>query len=807
MSYYNTQLYSQPVRANIKHIPIKGLSQISQILLEEEQSALDIHYSQIYDEDPLKRQSMLKYSESSACKDLDDFEEEIPINQCHLKPKAHTLSKEKYERKENLILPEIEMLMRTKNFTSENSIEEESVRTATSPVFQTSKIGAIGRNDVYCGEKIDLNAELMQIQMNSMRKRQGDESENYGENKPIMHNLHTGNISESLSLFQSSNMAIGRNLIYDGEKIDINAELAQIQMNSMRKREENEAEKYGENKPLMNNFHAENILNSSSGFHSSKVGVFGRNDVYYGEKNDINAELMQIQTSKIGKINQNDVYCGEKIDLNAELTENEAENKLITTTIHAENISDKIEMTNRSSYKSLSQVELTSKNAEDIFRNNIANFSIFFSQREKNNWNGTKNSNDENENKSYSVNKTQEKVNFMENFEIKTKIQEKENITEENEQKNKENEEKTKEKSLQKEKSYGFNELEIKLNKINEEIALKMNEESSKQGKKNENHIYFDQKLKRITELNEDFNEMKTSMNLYDRENLIPADEIFEKPVNLDHFDHQFQPLNHQIQMNSNEIRQKLICEEQNLKNLNFFLAVEKTIKEDSNKFRNENIFKNEEKCYINNEILVRNDEHNPEKLKTNKKIQINIDFPPLFLENQQEKDPELKFLRTEPKENITKKTDFPKNEVSNFNFISTSKNLNDFKDNNKSNHMNKIADSFKEIAATITETINKHKIEIEKDCDLSVYKNFLTKVREQSIERLSKKYNLTEPDEKFHGVSNNHSDSQILKYCCLSPNISSFPKEPPINFSSYKIEKNNKSKQNKKINILKKLL
>ena len=810
MSSYNIKLYSPPVfheslispHPKIKHIPIKGLSQISQILLEDEQSALDIHYSQIYDEDPLKRQSLLKYSESSACKDFDEFEEEIPVNHCHLKPKAHTLTKEKYERKENLILPEIEMLMRTKNLTSENSIEEESVRTATSPVFQTSKIGAIGRNDVYCGEKIDLNAELMQIQMNSMLKRQGDENENYGENKLFMDNLHTGNILESLSIFHSSNIgAFGRNDVYCGEKIDINAELAQIQMNSMRERQGKEFEKYGENKLIMNNFHTENMFENSSGFQSSKMGL---NDVNYMEKNNINAELIQIQTPKIGKIDQNDVSCGEKIDLNAELKqmyminsthkrqENEAENKLIMNTFHAENISDRIEMTNRSSYKSLSQLELSSKNAEDICKNNIANFSVLFSQREKNNWNGTmksNKSNDENEGKSYSVNKTQEKVDFMENLEIKTKIQENETKEQEIELITKENE--AKETSLNRKKSYGFNELEIKLNKINEEIALKINEESANQVKPNENLIYFDQKLKRITELNEDFNEMKTSMNQFDRENLIPADEkseTYEKPVNLDHFDHEFQPLNHKIQKKSNEIHEgKLIYDEQNLKNLNFFIALEKTIKEDADKFRNENIFKNQEK---RDKILIRKDEQKQAKLCTNDEIQINIDFPPLFPENQQEKDPELKFLRTETKENITKITNFPKNEVSNFGFISPSQNLNDFNDNNKSNHMNKIADSFKEIAATITETINKHKLEIEKDCDLSIYKNFLTKVREQSNERLSKKYNLTEPDERLHCVSN-HSDREMLKYHCFSPNISSFPKETQINFSSYKIEKN----------------
>lgn len=58
--------------------------------------------------------------------------------------------------------------------------------------------------------------------------------------------------------------------------------------------------------------------------------------------------------------------------------------------------------------------------------------------------------------------------------------------------------------------------------------------------------------------------------------------------------------------------------------------------------------------------------------------------------------------------------------------------------DYNPSNEQfNKIAASFQEIAASIRETINKHKVEIEKDCDLNGFKQLLNHVREKSNEKI----------------------------------------------------------------------
>ena len=56
---------------------------------------------------------------------------------------------------------------------------------------------------------------------------------------------------------------------------------------------------------------------------------------------------------------------------------------------------------------------------------------------------------------------------------------------------------------------------------------------------------------------------------------------------------------------------------------------------------------------------------------------------------------------------------------------------------NPSNDQFNKIAASFQEIAASIRETINKHKVEIEKDCDLNGFKQLLNHVREKSNEKI----------------------------------------------------------------------
>ena len=723
MSAYNTTLYSPSAfkrallleKQRMMNAGV-GLNQINQILLEDDNSTLDpnIHYSQLYDEDPCKRQSLLKYSQSSPFYDAEEFEEEIKINECHLKPKAHSLIKENLEKSEkyqNLIVPEIEQILRTKNFT-ENSIEEESVQTGTSPFFQTERIGTIGKNECRISlEKIDVNEQLSKIQINNLYKKTVDES-------------HEDNSDHNF---------------------------------------------------VMNQFHQENV-------------------------------------------------------------------------------SERIEMTNRSSYRSLSQIESSSKNMEAYGKNTVSNFSAFFSIKEQ-----IVKAN-ENEADLKIKNLSQQEISKeIEKYEKKSEIHE-ENVEKptcfHTLQINNEN--------LEREKCFGFEELEQKLNKIDESLAFKITNENLKislNSKKpmnfddinenndsaNPNLMHFQSKLKKITEENE----MKN-------ENLFTQSDHYEKPIDLDTSERNFELL---IQSSPPKTNPKPVILNDNIA---FFLSLEKSIKENLDNINN-NASKIEEKQQKNeiqendqypqileNKPIENENQINLLKIQKTKETSVNQPDPIKTLkQTEQMKDNDLidnSSLQNILIQNIQTlsqniqinnnsnqkiqldnplniKNDMKAKQISpnfiddnyhsqpvkkmndNFNintFINnySSNPLKNFQidqnfncANNKSNHISKIANSFKDIENTITQTINKHKIEIEKDCDLSVFKNFLHKVREESNERLSKKYfsceKMSNPEENHQEKNNlfNNTDIYLSKFQPISPNTSSFPKELPTNLS-YKMNK-----------------
>lgn len=205
MSSYSTQFYSPSGfkkallnQQKSKHIEV-NLNQINKISLEDENSVLgmNMHYSQFYEEDPINKHSLIKCPiESSPFCDPKEFDEEINVNECNLKPKADTLFWDGENREENLHLPGIEHLLKAKNFT-ENSIEEESIKTFTSPCFQTARIGTNGRNNSLHGDNVDVNAQLAQIQINSYLKTFQPEHSN-NENR-ILNELQDENISEKIT--------------------------------------------------------------------------------------------------------------------------------------------------------------------------------------------------------------------------------------------------------------------------------------------------------------------------------------------------------------------------------------------------------------------------------------------------------------------------------------------------------------------------------------------------------------------------------------------------------------------------------
>lgn len=174
MPSYNTNIYSPSCfkralysdQNRPKHAGVT-LHQVNQISVDEENSALDmnIHYSQYYEEFPSKKHSLIKFGDSPIC-DPKEFEEEIAVNHCNLNPKADTLIFNEERTTENLRVPEMGKIFQMKNLT-ENSIEDESIGTFTSPCFQTSRIGTNGGSSSINGENIDLNAQLTEIQLNS----------------------------------------------------------------------------------------------------------------------------------------------------------------------------------------------------------------------------------------------------------------------------------------------------------------------------------------------------------------------------------------------------------------------------------------------------------------------------------------------------------------------------------------------------------------------------------------------------------------------------------------------------------------
>jgi len=594
-----------------------NLYQMNQILLEDD-SLLDpnIHYSQICDDDSLRRPSFLKHTDSSHACNLEEFDEEIKIKECNLKPIAHTLFGSNGDQT-NLIVPQLELVLKTKNFT-DNSVDEESIKMTTSPTFQTAKIGTNGKNE------------------NGV------------------------------------------------ETFDISAQLSQIHQNSM------------------------------------------------SQKNTLN------------EIN-----------------------------FRPEFVSDKIDMTHKSSYRSLSQLELYSKNNETL-KNNIVNFSAFFSQKEKNT------NNEINTNKTYeefdlNLNLNESKVND------KTGINNYKSL----------NEEPEKIDEISKIKgSFGFHELEERLKQINHTLRAKKpidnnNNNSSVNPNKNEenknDNPIIESSFNQISQKPIKENEIMISNENRQSE----PSEVFEKPTVFRNLE---KPINEeQINSKSNEKIQKTeeaifqnVSNEENLRNLNFFLSLEKSIKEEGDRFRNDKILNNNLVEPLKTVPIPKDDISNKEIQSEKEKDHGNSEIHAILLQNKKE----LDALILENKEEIIKnasKHDIdqlplrfePKKQSINNNWI-------------ENGTMNKIADSFKEIAATISETIHKHKIEIEKDCDLSVFKNFLTKVREHSNERLNNKYfaagEFAEPEDKINPA---HNSSQELSSNgnYLSPNIKS------INLS-YKINK-----------------
>lgn len=652
MSTYNTKLYSPTAfkraiifeNQRINHLGV-DLNQIHQILLDEDTSTLDanIHYSQVYDEESLKKPSFLKFSESSPFYDVNEFDEEIKINECNLKPQAHTLFYENPEKviaQENLNVPEIERVLRTKTF-HDNSIEEESIGTATSPCFETLRIGTIGKSDQILEQKIDINAQISQIRMNS-------------------------------------------------------------------------------------------ILKNASLDHPGGI-------------NYINNHYLP------------------------------------------ENISDRIEMTNRSSYRSLSQLEQFSKHTE-ISKTNIANFSDFLNVKEKNSGTGTMKSNisEEENNDIYS------KVTYyLQENEKKDQILVHKNILHGdtiNIKHTLNNNEVFTPQKHQKENSFGFNDLEEKLKIINETIHSKNLENNEKMilQKRNKEEVLIeskniDEELKKITEIHEKTNQKSFSnkiefVNIENNEITSQSEqyEINENPIVFSNSDNKILT---NFDNNTTKTMQKITeneliekeSDEKKFKNLTFFLNLEKKIKEDANKLRNDQILKNTTKS------------------------ENSTTFNPSHLNIKNQKEEENKKYETNEKNMQVSETN--KNFTTNVNVQNYSNNTKEnINRDNKSIHMSKIADSFKDIAATITETINKHKIQIEKDCDLSIFKNFLHKVREQSNERISRKYAIAEnsinyePNEKK--PSNNNKEMPEF-YHCINSNIQSVQRENP-KYISDKIDQSN---------------
>ena len=691
MASYNTKIYSPSVfqKALLTETMKNGhsginLYRMNQIMLDDDNSLLDpnIHYSQIcdeehlkrqsflHDEEHLKRQSFLKTDNSLAC-NIEEFDEEdLKLKEGNLRQNAFTLFDSNGE-KTKMVVPQIELVLKTKNFT-ENSVDEESIKMPTSPTFQTARIGTNGRTETF-GEVFDVNAQLSQIHQNSMRNT-----------------LNENNIKSNQSQIEFTMLqnALNQKLTYNG-----------------------------------------NISESQETLHNT------------------------LNQKKQGN--------------------------------QFQFIADKMEMTNRSSYRSLSQLE------QEGFNNNIVNFSAFFSQKEKNINNDTKTNK--------SCNDFEMKLNLLnESKSVETKGKNEDNNTKEESQRSHEDN--------KKDESFGFQELEERLKIINSTITaktskidgIKMAKEGEKRTKKTNEFSLNLQLQKPILEEPEKEIVPSSENRLSEQKS-----EIFEKPTVFKSLEKPSCFTSEQIHLQNDEITERSekfeailqsVSNEENLRNLNFFLSLEKNIKEEGDKFRNDKILNDDSVCFQAVSIqksadLQKEITPNSSKIELNsKKSHYEVETEretnrennnsslnqAMFIQNKKE----LDALIQENKEELTKtsiKDDLiyqlplrvePKKQS----FV------NDYSSRN-SNPISKIANSFKEIAATISETIHKHKIEIEKECDLSVFKNFLTKAREHSNERLNKKYftmgNFTEPDDNVTQFGN-HSQELVSKSNYLSPTIKS---------------------------------
>lgn len=668
MASYNTKIYSPSVfqKALLAETMKNGhsginLYRMNQIMLDDDNSLLDpnIHYSQICDEEHLKRQSFLKTDNSLAC-NIEEFDEEDLKG--NLEKKSFTIFDSNGE-KTKMVVPQIELVLKTKNFT-ENSVEEESIKMPTSPTFQTARIGTNGRTETF-GEVFDVNAQLSQIHQNS-----------------IKNTLNENNIMSNQSQIEFTMLQNSLN-----QKLTNISESQEIQHNTLKQK---------------------------------KQGQF---------------------------------------------------------------VADKIEMTNRSSYRSLSQLE------QEGFNNNIVNFSAFFSQKEKTTNNDTKTN--------QSCNDFEMKPNLLnESKSIEPKGKNEDNNNKEESQRSHE--------ENKKDESFGFKELEERLKIINSTI-------NAKTPKDNGVKIVKEEGTKKANEFSLNLNLQKPILEEPEKEIALWSEnrlseqksEIFEKPTVFKSLEKPSCFTGEQIHLQNDEITERSekfeailqsVSNEDNLRNLNFFLSLEKNIKEEGDKFRNDKILNDDSVCFQAVSIQ-KPAEHQKEITPTSSKIDLNFKKSQYENENEIETNrennnsslnhamfiqnkKELDALIQENKEELTKtsiKNDLiyqlplrvePKKQS----FVNESSSRN-------SNPISKIADSFKEIAATISETIHKHKIEIEKECDLSVFKNFLTKAREHSNERLNKKYftmgNFTEPDDNVTPFGN-HSQELVSKSNYLSPTIKS---------------------------------